>query len=942
MAIAFRSTNGIVESDITSATRSPVVTKPTGVQDGDLLLMFAVTNTTADVTGVAGWTKIGAEVDFTPDGSTVDGTTALLYKWASGEGATWTMTNMFAATETADIVVMAYTGANSIHKSAQADTAANVTSVSGPSVTPTLDNCMIVQFVGTDPGTGTYAGTPDSSPTGTQRWDAKNVGANSAEYIFIQEYAQTSAAAIALDVTSLTSDCYGCHQIAIGPPVPVTVAPSVATAAAAVTVATGTISELLYSPGIAAATASVLLHEVSTGAGGGAVTLNPTPATASAGVLVPTVSAKVEVAPSIAAATGAALVPTTSAKVGLAPSVATAAGATLVPTVSAQVGLAPTVATATGTVRVPTVSAQVELKLETGPSIAAATGAVLVPTVSAKVGLAPSIATATGAALVPTISANVGIAPTVATAAGTTLVPTTAAKVELAPSIATASGVTLVPAVSAKVGLAPSVATAAGSALVPTVSAQVSLAPTIATATAAIPAPSTSISVSLAPAVAAATGAVLAPSVAAAVGVAPTVATASGSVLLHNATAGGAVNLDPSIAAATAAVLIPAVSAKVGLTPSIATASAAVLVPTVASGVGVAPSVATAAGVALTPTLSAKVGLTPSVATAFGMVGGHGYRERVLADGAIGYWRLGEASGTTAYDSALVPHDGTYQGTFALGVSGPLGDSTAVLFTKASASKMVTPPASVSSIDGTSAVTVECWIKTAETTWNYNWPLTIGRNTGTFPSVPRYIVARTGSTQNLSGNLLIDGAGKVCTVVGVVPNDEWFHFVMTYDGSWLKLYKNGVLIGTPTAASGVLGGFTDGLTIGSADGTLPSGGFNGSVAEVAIYPTALSPTQIAEHYALQGVATVSAQVSIVATLASATAAVLDATTSATVSLSPSVATATAEVLAHTAVASGGAISLSGWIACTAVMTGRLWVGAVNDQRLKLTRILMSL
>ena len=213
MTIAIRGV--ATQTDITGATRSPVVTKPSGVVDGDLILLFCETNTVANFASpVAGFTIIGAEVD----GGT--SSSALYYKIASGEPTTWTLTNIFAQTEKAMFVAIAYSGvdqANPIN-AVGAQTFLTATALSGPSCDPTVVDCMIVQFAGTDPGAGAFAGTPDTSPVGTERFDSKNTAGDNAEYIFIQEWLSAGThAAIALDVTGLTSASYTYHQIAIAP-----------------------------------------------------------------------------------------------------------------------------------------------------------------------------------------------------------------------------------------------------------------------------------------------------------------------------------------------------------------------------------------------------------------------------------------------------------------------------------------------------------------------------------------------------------------------------------------------------------------------------------------------------------------------------------------------------------------------------------------------------
>ena len=54
--------------------------------------------------------------------------------------------------------------------------------------------------------------------------------------------------------------------------------------------------------------------------------------------------------------------------------------------------------------------------------------------------------------------------------------------------------------------------------------------------------------------------------------------------------------------------------------------------------------------------------------------GGASYAATVLADAPVGYWRLGEASGTSAADE-IGAHNGTYVGSPTLGVTGIPGSA---------------------------------------------------------------------------------------------------------------------------------------------------------------------------------------------------------------------------------------------------------------------------
>ncbi len=198
-----------------SATVSPTANLPSGVQSGHLLLAWIVTNTNATTSALTGWTQVGSRVSPGTDSSEF-----LLYRVSDGaEGSSWTFTNLFTATEIGMIVATAWSGVDTSSPiNASSGTASTaVTSVSGPSITPSQNDTMIVQFVGTDPSTSAYAATDDASPDATEIFDAKESSGNSNAYAAIQYYLQGTAAALALDYNPITSDDYGYFQVALNP-----------------------------------------------------------------------------------------------------------------------------------------------------------------------------------------------------------------------------------------------------------------------------------------------------------------------------------------------------------------------------------------------------------------------------------------------------------------------------------------------------------------------------------------------------------------------------------------------------------------------------------------------------------------------------------------------------------------------------------------------------
>jgi hypothetical protein len=211
------------------------------------------------------------------------------------------------------------------------------------------------------------------------------------------------------------------------------------------------------------------------------------------------------------------------------------------------------------------------------------------------------------------------------------------------------------------------------------------------------------------------------------------------------------------------------------------------------------------------------------------------YSAQVLADGASHYWRLGEPSGTVAADSiaggANAP--GTISGGVTLGAAGPLADgSTAMTFDGATGQIVTALPVTTPLL-----VTIEAWFRTTNLARESIFSNIIG---GSADSPVRL------STAN--GFLSVEGYGVVISDgVAVVNDNLWHHGVVTLTGTTAALYVDGTL-DKSLAATRTGAGAHPGVVGSSAwDPRV----FSGTLAEVAVYPLALTPAQIAAHYALR-------------------------------------------------------------------------------------------
>jgi hypothetical protein len=211
------------------------------------------------------------------------------------------------------------------------------------------------------------------------------------------------------------------------------------------------------------------------------------------------------------------------------------------------------------------------------------------------------------------------------------------------------------------------------------------------------------------------------------------------------------------------------------------------------------------------------------------------YRSAVMADSPVSHWRLGEASGSTAAD-AQGANPGSYQNEPTLGQTtlAASASDTAVGFDGVNDSVQV--PSS-SSLNLTSGFSLEAWIR----------PSSLPAS-GSFASVlskaNAYSLQFNGS--QLEFTIVQNGTSQRCqAAVGAVVAGGTYHVVGTYDGNIQRLYVNDTQVAArvQTGAASTNG---NALRIGSRDGL--SEFFSGTIDEVAVYNSSLTPGQVDSHF----------------------------------------------------------------------------------------------
>ena len=194
----------------------------------------------------------------------------------------------------------------------------------------------------------------------------------------------------------------------------------------------------------------------------------------------------------------------------------------------------------------------------------------------------------------------------------------------------------------------------------------------------------------------------------------------------------------------------------------------------------------------------------------------------VAVDSALqGYWKLDEGTGTTSTDVTGNGHTATINGTSSAWAGAGNGEvNNGVTLAGGSTGNIS------ASLTTTSSFSYVAFIKPASV------------------SATQYI----GSTGNNAFSLWIDATGHLnakgktgstITDGAVLTTGNWYLVGVTFDGTNIRLYKNGVQVGSATAATTAAGATT--LYMGGNVGSVST--FNGTIDEVRYYTASLTAPQ---------------------------------------------------------------------------------------------------
>jgi hypothetical protein len=218
------------------------------------------------------------------------------------------------------------------------------------------------------------------------------------------------------------------------------------------------------------------------------------------------------------------------------------------------------------------------------------------------------------------------------------------------------------------------------------------------------------------------------------------------------------------------------------------------------------------------------------------------YQAAVMSDNPVAYYRLAEPSGSTAVDSSGNANNGTYRGGVTLGASTLVSDVSDKAITIAGWTGSVSLPPPVQ-LSGTADWSVEGLLA-----------VNAGPDGCTlfFQGVGGANIALNVNATGGAGHAFayIQGIGTGITSPSAAYADGLpHHYVLTHTAAGVvTLYVDGASVGSATGGTGPIDSVAAPASIG-ANVVVPSLTGPYVVDEVAIYSTALSPTQVAAHNA---------------------------------------------------------------------------------------------
>lgn len=211
----------------------------------------------------------------------------------------------------------------------------------------------------------------------------------------------------------------------------------------------------------------------------------------------------------------------------------------------------------------------------------------------------------------------------------------------------------------------------------------------------------------------------------------------------------------------------------------------------------------------------------------------------------VAYWRLGETSGAVASD-LTGSHPGAYQNSVTRGVDGAVAgdaDKAARLGGGANDRVQVNP----FGVSGT-GLTIVGWFKAA----GFGDDRFVAKATGAALANVHWSLG-THSNNRLKAQLKINGTTReLRPAVGAMSADVWYFAAMTYDGATMRVYLDGVQVGSAAYAGTASTDASVAVGLGNQPAGAGNRAFAGVLDECAVFAHALTADQISRLYGAAG------------------------------------------------------------------------------------------
>lgn len=229
------------------------------------------------------------------------------------------------------------------------------------------------------------------------------------------------------------------------------------------------------------------------------------------------------------------------------------------------------------------------------------------------------------------------------------------------------------------------------------------------------------------------------------------------------------------------------------------------------------------------------------------------YPNAVLANAPVAYYRLGEAAGSTeAADVSGFSQPSVPVPSSAAGAAGAIaGDGDTAYqfplrtFVQGILYPLARGPAFVPSdfASGTSPASIEAWVNPSGAPYTDGYIAGFGSDTADQSSLNLELY-NTGSAIRLAAN---DGTRRYVATSGSIAAGRWYHVVLTYDGTAIRLYLDGALVGAFNETST----FSLVPDVARIDASVPATSalqqFGGAMDDVAFYDDALDTATVKAH-----------------------------------------------------------------------------------------------